>query len=405
METKMQQFFLQCLSDFLREQLTGEAEGTLDWDELFQLAASHSVSGIVYHQCSEVFPESIKRKYLKPYLSNVFYSIQREKSTAELIQKLERENISAVYIKGSVFRDHYPVQSLRSMGDIDIVIRHEDRNRVDQILKEEMGYDCFVDNHAVWTYWKGNLYFEVHDHMFYEDLANKIDYRGYFDQLWDHCHNAPVFGTEASTLYVPDEDFHLLYLMAHTAKHIMNAGSGFRAYLDMVLMVRNCANQLDWKHISEELDKLKLLTFTKTCFSCCEKWFGVEMPLRLERLDDSLYEAITEKTFRDGAFGLQNAENKPAMASKDIQRTDGTYFFGAVKRVFLKLFPPYRDMQLVKWYSFVDGRPWLLPAAWVYRWFYCAGKKLKHSMRLISEPFMKKKEVLERQNFMKQWGL
>ena len=405
MEPGTKQFFLQCLSDFLREKLTGESERVPDWDELFQMASSQSVSGIVYHQCCDILPEPIKRKYLKPYLSNVFYSIQREKSTAELIQKLERDNIPAVYIKGSVFRDDYPVQSLRSMGDIDIVIRPEDRKRVDHILKAEMGCDCFVDNHAVWTYWKGNLYLEVHDHMFYEELANKIDYRGYFDRLWEHCHHAPVFGTESSTLFVPDEDFHLLYLMAHTAKHVLNSGSGFRAYLDMVLMVKKCSGRLNWNHISEELEKLKLLTFTKTCFSCCEKWFGVEMPLHRDHLDGYLFEAITEKTFRDGAFGLQNVENKPAMAAKDIKRSDSPYFFAAVKRGFSKLFPSYRDMQLVPWYSWIDGKPWLLPAAWIYRFAYCGAKKLKHSIKLLSEPFSKKKEVQERQDFMKEWGL
>ena len=405
MADKMQTFLLQSLADFLHGRPAQKPETDPDWTVLFDMAARHGVAGILFHQCKDVMPEASARKHMNWYLGNVVYSLLREENTKDLIHRFEEKGIPVVYIKGAAYRDYYPEPALRSMGDIDIVIRPEDRKKTDQILKKEMGFDCSVDNHAVWTYWKDKLYIEVHDHMFYENLANKVDYKGYFDHVWEHCHNASVFNTESLNLYVPDEDFHFLYLMAHTAKHVLNNGSGFRAYLDMVLMVKACEDRLNWNHITEELEKLKLLTFTRTCFSCCEKWFGVEMPLHLEQMDEGLFEAITEKTFKDGAFGLENLENKPAAAAKDIKRSDSPYFFAAVKRGFSKLFPPYRDMQLVPWYSWVDGKPWLLPAAWVYRWAYCGAKKLKHSVKLISEPFAKKKEVQERQDLMKEWGL
>ncbi len=405
MADKLQKDLLQILSDFLLGKPAVKPEAEPDWAALFDLAAHHGVAGILFHQCKSVMPEVSVRKHMTWYVGNVVYSILREENTKELARRFEEKGIPAVYIKGAAYRDYYPLPSLRSMGDIDIVIWPEDRKKTDEILKKEMGFDCFVDNHAVWTYWKDRLYIEVHDHMFYENLANQVDYRAYFDHVWEHCRNASVFNTESANIYIPDEDFHFLYLMAHTAKHVINNGSGFRAYLDMVLMVKECRDRLNWDHITGELENLRLLTFTKTCFSCCEKWFGVEMPFRREDLSDSLFAEITDKTFRDGAFGLENAENKPAAAAKDIRRSSSPYFLAAVKRGFSKLFPPYRDMQLVPWYSWIDGKPWLLPTAWIYRFAYCGAKKLKHSIRLISEPFSKKKEVQERQDLMKEWGL
>ena len=51
-----------------------------------------------------------------------------------------------------------------------------------------------IDNHAVWTYWIDQFVFEVHDHMFYEQLTNDFDYKGYFDHIWDKRENACVFG-------------------------------------------------------------------------------------------------------------------------------------------------------------------------------------------------------------------
>lgn len=69
-----------------------------------------------------------------------------------------------------------------------------------------------------------------------------------------------------------------------------------------------------------------------------------------------------------------------------------------MKVTLYKLFPPYGDMQLIPWYSFVDGRPWLLPVAWIYRLFYCLRHKSGHSMALLEEPYTCRREgIKERQ--------
>ena len=406
MLTLEQGFLLSCMGDLVRGVPTDMPGAGLDWKKLFTLSNEHCLDSLIFAQCRKWMGKDQNEEAFRAIFSwHVFYSVNRSDFMKEIAERFCKEGIPFLCIKGSVLRDYYPEPALRTMGDIDIVIKTDDRQKTDQILREEMGFQRMIDNHSVWTYWKDQFQFEIHDHMFYEDLANKVDYKGYFDTVWEQCHNASVFGIQSPFLYVPDENFHFLYLIAHIAKHVLNNGSGFRAYLDMVFMVKECGDRLNWQVLSKELDNLKLLTFAKTCFSCCERWFGMEMPLHLDHLEDSLFEAITGKTFRDGVFGLDNDENQPASAAKEIQQSRSPYSFAAVKRGFKKLFPPYRDLQLVPWYSFVDGKPWLLPAAWIYRWFYCAGKKLKHSVKLISEPFTKKKDVLNRQQLMKDWGL
>ena len=62
-------------------------------------------------------------------------------------------------------------------------------------------------------------------------------------------------------------------------------------------------------------------------------------------------------------------------------------------------------MQLIPWYAFVDGRPWLLPAAWVYRWGYCLAHKRKHGTALLAEPFTKRETVERRERLIRDWGL
>ena len=70
-----------------------------------------------------------------------------------------------------------------------------------------------------------------------------------------------------------------------------------------------------------------------------------------------------------------------------------------------RLFPPYEEMQLIPWYKFVDGRPWLLPAAWIYRWGYCLIKKKDESMDKLLRPYKAKDKIEERIGYINHWGL
>ena len=114
---------------------------------------------------------------------------------------------------------------------------------------------------------------------------------------------------------------------------------------------------------------------------------------------------VTEKMFRDGTFGLENEENAGSIAAKEISHDGASYERGALRLVLRRIFPPYGDLQLIPWYSFVDGRPWLLPAAWVYRWFYVLRHKREQGAALLTEPYRIRKQVEQRQQFISDWGL
>ena len=406
MKQRTDELFVQYLSDFCRNIRSAEPASDTVLNELMQLSEAHSLAGIVYAQFQRsVAMTPAQHRFHQYFLMDAFYSVNRCFLLREIAREFLASGISFICMKGAVFRDYYPVPELRSMGDVDLIIHLEDIKEADRIMTEVLGYRRFVDHQSVWTYILDQFQFEIHNQMFYENLTNHVDYISYFNKVWEHCHLAPVFGVESPNMYVPDEDFHFLYLMTHTAKHVINSGSGFRAYLDMVMMTRSCKDTLDWHHIEEELKTLKLLEFTKVCFSCCEKWFDIEMPLKKKALDEKLFREITEKTLKDGIFGFDNAENKPAASAKYIRRSTAPYTAAAIGKGIKKIFPPYEDLQLVPWYSFIDGRPWLLPVAWAYRWGYCIIKKLRHSIDLLTEPFTRKKDVLDREALIGKWGL
>lgn len=368
----------------------------IEWEELYTLAEQQSLSGICYLQIQKLYskgvsiPEDVIGDFHKAFHSEIYYAVNRESMMIKLQEAFTKQNIPSVPFKGWIVKDTWLDPFLRTMGDLDILIHTEDRAKTDQILLS-FGFKRFVDNHAVWTYTDRDLMIEIHDHMFYENLSNQIDYRAYFDQAWDYL---------ASPLW---DSYHFIYLIAHMAKHTINKGVGLRAYMDLVFYSLN--SQISWEWIFEELEKLKLKEYALKCFAFCKTWFHVEWPFEVPQINSSFIHEVTGKIFRDGTFGLDNPENEGAWYAKEIKRKDKIYGLTAMNLVVSRLFPPYEDMQLIPWYSFVDGRHWLLPFAWVYRWIYCLINKREHGIRIITKPYVKKDIILQRQNYLSKWGL
>ena len=399
-------FFLGILRDLCAGRKTPKPDKLPDIPALARIAEAHDLGGIVYAQCrrwAEMLPGAGALR--SDFLNDAAMSVNRADILRDIVRAFSEAGIPVIVMKGAVLREYYPEPALRSMGDIDLVVRPEDREESDRIMTEALGFRKFVVEPAVWSYYIDKIMVEIHGRMFYEELSAGIDHPAYFDRVWEHCRRAPVFGILSDHLYVPDEGFHFLYLMAHTAKHVTVGGSGFRAYLDMAMAVRSAGKRTDWDRMGEELEKLGLFRFTKTCFSLCERWFGVTMPYDKEPLDEEFCEKATAKTFADGVFGLENGENGTAGAAKDISLSADPYNVAAVKRGIRKFFPSYENMRITPWYSFVDGKPYLMPAAWAYRLGYCTVKKFRESVHFLAQPFTEKAEVVARQEFLEEWGL
>ena len=396
--TAEQRFFLSLLNDHVRGGSTALVPAGLDWDVVYEYAQSQSLLGLCYVQLKSIakaassVPEDVLERFHRGFFNDVYVAVNHRAFMNAVSARFQEAGVRFCPFKGWLVKECWPVAELRTMGDIDLLIHTEDREKTDSIMRD-LGFDRLIDNHAVWTYFAKDIVFELHDHMFYEHLTSEVDYRGYFDRAWDYV----------------DEDldpsFHFLYLITHLAKHTVNKGMGFRAYLDLLFFCRAYGAQMRWDWILEQLDLLKLRRFAETCFAFCLRWFSFEPPFPVRELDDDFYAFVSGKMFQDGTFGLENTQNVAASSAKELTHSRASYWFGAASLTLRRLFPSYSDMQLIPWYRFVDGRPWLLPAAWIYRWYYCLVHKRKQGTELLIEPYAKKEAIEKRQKLINDWGL
>ena len=68
------------------------------------------------------------------------------------------------------------------------------------------------------------------------------------------------------------------------------------------------------------------------------------------------------------------------------------------------IFPSYQIMLDQEFYPYLDGRPYLLPFAWIHRFIRGIhySNRAKYKMSLYFSP---KDEIEKRDDYLKRWGL
>ncbi len=386
-------FFLQLLADHLHKRSTAAPEGAVDWQELLALGRAHQVSGILYAQCRGVIPAEYEKQFAGEYGATLFYHIQREAMVAQLKDALRSAGIPFFIVKGVMVAACYPVPALRTMGDTDLVIHTEDRQQVHEILLAQgfVNESHFEDRE--WVYYKNRMEFELHDHLVYSETVNRKEHEAFFNDFWPYVHDGAL-----------DWSFHLLFLLLHLRKHLMNEGVGFRQFMDVAVVTKYCPD-LDWAWIRENLEKLGMLDFARTVFAMNRAWFGIEVPLPAKEIAPAFYVEATDLVFRNGVFGFHNSENRDNRAV-NVARNAGNAKLAMAHSAIRTAFPGYQTLITAPHYRFLKGKPWLLPAAWAYRILRgFSGNRLGRSVRQIRSSFASDETIEKRSSLLDQWGL
>lgn len=398
-----QQLILSILTDHLYGRKT-EPQESIDWNALQQLASSHQLSGIIFYQCQSWLKErpklqAVYTRLREYYSAQLVYRAVRERSFEKLQKNMNEQGISYVVFKGGELSKYYPVPELRSSADIDILVHTEDQMKVHDLLVAD-GFAATIGENHEWGFEKKKSHFEVHDRLLFEANTNTKAGIEFCDECWQYVNPVP----ESARLQL-DWSFHFVYLLLHMRKHILYEGIGIRQFYDLAVLMERNAGAFDWKWIWESLEKLQLERYGITCLALCEKWFGVKNPLGEYVLEESFYEKATETIFRNGVFGFQNEENDVNHIANAAGSRNLPYPLRLMKLLIGYLFPSYENMRHVKYYAFLNHRPWLLPAAWIYRLGYVIRNKFSEGLRVLKSPIGKREEIEAREQRLDSWGL
>lgn len=327
----------------------------IDYAELIKSASKHNLSGVIYCVINRAENKEIISADLLNDLQNNFFDLvyisNMQSQTAEHAKKaLAGAEIRHIPFKGIDIRNYFPVPESRFMGDIDILIDEKNKLNAKAAMKSA-GFTVKNENGPVWDYVKDGMLVEMHTNL----LNETIDKAEIIDYFSDAVNKADFNGLCGRF----DDTFHFEYLIAHIAHHFRFYGAGIKLVLDLAVMLKYGSTDLD--RAVSDLEKAGLGRFSKEILSVCYKWYNQGKSFT----DDT--ETTENFIVSFGAFGIHGRNKSAVVIRKDMEKGKSTSPLSMQLRL---IFPPYSKLRHLPYIKFIDKKPYLTPAAWIYRIFY-----------------------------------
>lgn len=334
-----------------------------DYDRLYTVARSHNLSAVVFCVLNRsTNRETVPTDAFKRFQEDFFEAVMRYDIQQTVYETLEtalsESGIRHIFFKGVLLRELFPVPQARVMGDIDVFIQTKDNPQIKSVLAK-YGFQPVHMNGPVQDYYRDDVKIEVHTKIISGRVGNAPVEEAFADAfshgVFDGCKGEP------------EVSYHFAYLIAHLAHHFAFYGAGVKLILDLAVLLKR--GDVDMDKVFAILQKAGLEPFAKVILSVCHKWFGYGTAYT----DDT---AETEAFLLSyGAFGNANRNRAAVAQRRDMEEGKRV---SPLRSRWRLLFPSYARMKDIPYIRFIEGRPWLLPYAWIVRIFYNLRHKRTH---------------------------
>lgn len=342
----------------------------IEWPLLIKEAREHNISSLIYYSLDRRYFDGISAQILEDWKKEVLIMnlIQRNhiNDISNIIDKLKKQGIEIIVLKGIVLREFYPRPEFRTMGDGDILVKKSDYDKIKSYLVSE-GYECMEDEknevHQGFIS-KGKLELEVHWNLINGKYFNG-NIEAFENNLWNNSIELGV--NESKTRMLSFNDF-LLHMFLHMAVHAKASGFGLRQLYDLSVFIRDKYNELNWHDIIKKVDEYKILKFTQGLILLCNKLFEIRIPNEIfnnNTVNDRELDLLLETVLRSGVHG-----KKEEIDDFRILYKYGTneYHIESNLLRFIKFLFPGKSKMMSR-YSYAKKSYFLLPVAWIHRAF------------------------------------
>lgn len=170
----------------------------------------------------------------------------------ELHELLTANHVPYVILKGAASASYYPTPILRTMGDVDFLVKECDLKRAGELL-ESIGFQPEKDTGSIHIgYHRGSSTWEMHRSV----NGVPSGEMGVVVQafLSDTIDTAVEYDEGNGVIRIPDSFHHGLILLLHTASHLTSEGVGLRHLCDWAVFMNHFTDE---QFVSLFADKLK----------------------------------------------------------------------------------------------------------------------------------------------------
>lgn len=318
-------YFLHLLRCAVKGEQPQEKPEGVSFELVYDIAAAQKLSNLLWYSVIMLKNKPDAELMMKWQTSYGMYINQTARQDIELetlYSVFDENGISVMPLKGAQIRRYYPQPDMRTMGDIDLLVKvddtHRSRERVRDIMSR-LGYEIdILDDGQVDAFRKsGDVYVEIH----YSFMAkHHMNYR-YFIVDWNTLvptDRANVFSMSLCDLYY--------YNIGHFAKNMSAKGNGVRSVLDTYVMWNRMSDD-EKAEVTKRLAAPNLVTLNNKLVKLAGVWFEGEEP-------DEECALLEEYFVSNSAYGkMKNVAVLDMLRTRD---NDGDYslFRKYMKRVF-----------------------------------------------------------------------
>ena len=318
--------------------------GNVNYSVIFQLAEEQSVTGLITAGLEHI--EDVKAPQ-EDVLQFIGSSLQIEQQNmamnvfvAKLIEKLRKEDVYTLLVKGQGIAQCYERPLWRASGDVDLLLNDTNYEKAKKVLIPladgvEQEYKSF--KHIGMTL-NGEYVVELHGTM-HSRLSKRID-RGV-----DEAQNDVFFGGSVRSwqngntqVFLPRADEDVIFVFTHILHHFYIEGIGLRQICDWCRLLWTFRDSLNYGLLESRIRKMGLMSEWKAFAAFAVDYLG--MPIDAMPFYDSRFkvkgERILEFVLKSGNFGhnrershgkIQSAWNK----TKDFVRHTRIFPLDSVK--------------------------------------------------------------------------
>ena len=350
-----------------------------DWQPLFEEMKQQTVAALPYN----ILPAEAKQ-WRACCMKKTGQAFRVLHAQDQLISLLESNGICCVIIKGAAAAMYYPHPTLRSMGDVDFLVKRVDLDRAAEVI-EANGYSLehektYCNHH--YAYLKNKISFELH--WLVPCVSEHDEERiALFEEGID---NREWHGIEGYRFPVLPTLLNGLVLLFHINHHL-RSGIGLRQIIDWMMYV-NSLSEDQWTELLDLLKSMGMERLALTATALCQRYLGLRHIVDENGLStDQLLVHIMEK----GNFGCKSGET------------------GKIASVYLDMSNPIRVFKRIqaggmcRWNA---ARKYfaLRPFAWIYQIGFIVRELIRKGIK-PGEMVKQRNKGLEQRKLIEDLGL
>lgn len=345
----------QTIFDLLQDSLWGRPSApdpNTDWDSIWQELTSQTVEILALDPLVRANPAN-RNAYFQRTVRKLSFWYRLMSEQQSLCSLIMQQGIPCAVLKGSAAAVYYPQPTYRTMGDIDIIVKPEDFDRVCCLL-DSHGYQVHhpADERHIAFHSNGVL---IELHRRFSVLTNEYG-RQVDDAIYkalDRTDTVTLEGFSFPMLPTPENGLVLLDHISHHMEH----GLGLRQIIDWMLFAdRELSDDLWYSDYQAAIQSIGLETLAVTTTRMCQMYLGLREDLTWCRTaDEDLCREMMAYILDQGNFGRKKGldHNRVMVILNSVQTLPALF-----KRL---------QVRGTRNWDAAKKHPWLKPFAWAYQ--------------------------------------